>query len=242
METQVYSYVTWGNKAKNTPSKRLAVWAKDYDADLVFYTRESGDSNAKFEEVVRTRIDHEKFSWIARGLFRKAAQTIPRGRYNTKDITETKVVCDYGFVTADYHVIRITSVVKPTGDGKTTNMTKLGVYKAKDWTEINEFRAKRKGSNLNYPEEKKVFSMDINTFPIADNSFIPEDVCVLEDLDEIFFSMFLKPGSYNSFLDRVHASEKNSNDSNETISSSGDDRSTSSDSPSVDDDEDEFPF
>lgn len=244
MRTQIYSKVVWGNKEKQTPSKRMEVVADNYDAYLVFSTRDA-NGEGSFDEVTSVKIDKDAFTALARGCFRKASGAINRGSFKTSDLTENKLLCDYAWNNKDLQVIRVTSIIKVGGTNKyPTRSTRISVYRFDSWDSFKEARNNSKGGALSFPSEKCLFSMELPVFSVVQNAWYSEDVQCFDDLDDVFMGLFKKYGSYNSFLDRVYNANKDGNNSDsakdEAPSSSS---SQSTPAPVADGyEDDEFPF
>lgn len=238
MKTQIFSKVVWGNKEKQTPSKKFEIVANDYDAELVFSTRE-GDSGS-FTEACRMKVDKDSFSMLARGCFRKASAAINRGSFKSNELTESKMLCDYDWNNKDLEVLRVTSIIKVGGNYKyPTRSTRFSVYKFNSWDELREARSNTKNGTLQFPSEKCLFSMEFPVFSVVHNAWYSEDVALLDDCDDKFMAMFHKQGSYANFLERVYEASKDGKGDGDNNTESSTPAPTSS-GASFDDDE--FPF
>lgn len=241
MKTQIFSKVSWGGKEK--PSKKFEIIANDYDVDLVFSTREAG-AEGGFTEVASMKVEKDSFTALARGCFRKASSAINRGSYKSNELTESKMLCDYDWNNRDLMVLRVTSMYKVGGNYKfPTRITRLSVYKFDSWDALREARANTKNGTLQFPSEKCLFSLECNPFSVVHNAWYSEDVQLLDDCDDIFMNLFLKHGSYNSFLERVFSEKKDGRESTDSgYSSTSVPASEPTEPSSVPADDDEFPF
>lgn len=239
MKTQVFSKVSWGGKEK--PSKKFEIIANDYDVDLVFSSREAG-AEGGFTEVTSMKVEKDAFTALARGCFRRASAAINRGSYKSNELTESKLLCDYDWNNKELMVLRVTSIIKVGGNNKyPTRSTRLSVYRFDSWDALREARANTKNGALQFASEKCLFSMEFSPFSVIHNAWYSEDVQLLDDCDDIFMNMFLKHGSYNSFLERVYAEKKDGK--GDTDGSKYDNPSPAvSDAAASVANDDEFPF
>lgn len=241
MRTQIFSKVMWGNKEKNIPGKKFEIYANDYDAELVFSTTVPDSNPTKWEVTATMKVEKEYFSVLARGLFSKIAGAINRGTYKANELTENKVLGDYDWNNKDLQILRVTSLYKVSGDTRPTRISRISVYQIDSWESLRDIRKNTNKGLLTFPSEKCVFSMDLSTFPIVHNSWQYEDAHFFEDCAAVFESMFLKPGSYNAHLQRVHDSRDSNQPQSTDNSQDGTTTTTTTSSTGLDSD-DEFPF
>lgn len=231
--------VKWGAKGSGEVSKKITLEAVDYNAQFVCSTTEPGAEKIKFSDVCSVPVDQKDFFKLAHGLFNRAVGDITRKSYKAREAGQDTVLTDLAYTASDFHVLRIRSIMK-FKDGQGSRITRIMVHKLGGWDDVKEANKRAsdlKNGSLGYTKDSCVFDMAFSPFPVIQGNWADsEDIVVLMEFYEKLKSMFIKPNSYGSFLDRVYDSNSKDNGGNsESVSA------TVGQTVTLDDD-DEMPF
>lgn len=240
MKSNIYDYVKWAQKGSNDQSKKVALNAVDYDAEFLMQTTEPGQEKIKFVDTCKVSIPNTAFLDIAEGMFKRAVNDIAKKSYKAREASQDTVLCDLAYISKDFHILRVKSVMVYR-DGQYNRMTKIMVHKVNNWDDIREANKRAmeaKTGSLGFTKDTCIFDVTLNPYPVIQGNWQDaQDTLVLTAIAKKLESMFIKPTSYGSFLDRVYDNKQNGTTSG--AESSG---TTETVGKTVMTSDDEFPF
>lgn len=216
MRTTIYDYVKWGNKTTNEVSKKIALNAVDYDAEFLMQSTEPGQEKIKFVDVCRVPVANTEFFILSEALFKRAANEILKKSFKAREATQDTILCDLAYISKDFHILRVRSFMMYK-DSQHTRVTKIMVHKLNGWDDVkaaNKTAMELKNGSLGFSKETCVFELVLLPYPtIQGNWQDAQDLITLNSFARKLETMFEKPSSYGSFLDRVYESKNNENNS-----------------------------
>lgn len=243
LSAKQHEIVKWGNKSIGEPSKKVVLEAVDYNAQIVCQTTEPGQEKIKFVDVCKVAVDQKDFYKIAHALLGRAVGDITRKAYKAREAGQDTVLCDLAYTANDFYIIRIRSIMK-FKDGQGNRITKLMIHKLNGWDDIKEANKRAqelKNGSLGFTKDTCIFEIMFSPFPVVQGNWADsEDIMALTEFQEKLKSMFIKPTSYGSFLDRVY--EASMNNSESSSQQQTETTTTTVGGTSVDIDDDEYPF
>lgn len=207
LRSNIYDYVKWGQKGTNEVHKKMVLAAVDFDAELVFQTTEPGQQKMRFADVCRVSIPNTAFYELSEALFKRAALEINRKSFKARELTQDSVLADLAYISKDFHIFRVKSMMLYR-DGNHSRVTNILVHKVNGWDDIkaaNKAAMDMKNGSLGFRNDTCVFSITLPSFPVIQGNWADaQDIMVLNAFAKKLDTMFEKPTSYGSFLDRVY--------------------------------------
>ncbi len=239
MKSNMYNYTKWAQKGTSEQSKKIVLNAVDYDAEIVMQTTEPGQEKIKFVDVSKVTIPNTAFLDIAEGLFKRAVNDIAKKSYKAREAAQDTVLCDLAYVGKDFNILRVKSVMVYR-DGNYNRLTKIMIHKVNSWDDIREAHKRAmeaKTGSLGFTKDTCIADITLNPYPVIQGNWQDaQDTLVLTAIAKKLESMFLKPTSYGSFLDRVYDNKQSGNESESTSTT------TETVGKTVVTADDEFPF
>lgn len=246
MRTKMYDYVKWGAKDKGEVSKKLTLMAVDYDAEFLCQTTEPGQDKPRFSDVCKVHIPNSDFLTVSKALLERAVNDITKKAYKAREVNADTVLCDLAYISStDFTIFRLRSMMVYK-DNNHTRVTRFLVHKLKGWDDIkaaNEKARELKNGSLGFTRDTCVFDIALTPFPVIQGNWQDaQDLLNITAFAKKLESMFIKPTSYGTFLDRVYDNyNQDSQTNSDAVVSGSNDNNTTVGEKAVQTD-DEFPF